>query len=114
MLASDPELARRLTVGPHRDEGKVAFEAQREWIGRFADLLSDAVASDPRTVSSGLPFLGGFLIGSVCFQISCLVMSGEADRLPRLLPGTLEALLAYYFEPGEARGLASAALGRPD
>jgi hypothetical protein len=114
MLAADPELARRLTLWPHPDEGESAFEARRQWIGRFGDLLSDAVASDPRTTSPSPPLLAAFLIGGVCFQVARLVMRAEGDELPLLLPGTLEVLLAYYFEPGEARDLASAALGGSD
>jgi hypothetical protein len=115
MLAADPELARRLTLWPGPDEGESAFEARREWIGRFGDLLSGAVAGDPRTTSSAArPLLAAFLIGGVCFQVARLVIRAEGDELPRLLPGTLEVLLAFYFEPGEARDLALAALGESD
>jgi hypothetical protein len=110
MLAADPELARRLTVAPCPDDEAGAFDAQREWIGRFGDLLSDAVAGDPRTTPSVPPFLADFLIGGVCFRIARLLRRGEDDELLRLLPGTLEGLLAFYVEPGEAKGLASAAL----
>jgi hypothetical protein len=114
MLAADPELARRLTLWPHPDEGEGAFVARREWIGRFGDLLSDAVASDPRTTSPSPSLLAAFLIGGVCFQIARLVMRAESDELLGLLPGTLEVLLAFYFEPGEARDLALAALGESE
>jgi hypothetical protein len=110
MLAAEPDLAYVLTVDPYLGEGDGALDAQREWIERFGTLLRDAVASDPRTTTTDLCFLAAFLIGGVRFQIARLVLKGEAPDLLRLLPGTLEALLAYYFEPGEVRGLAQAAL----
>ena len=72
-------------------------------------LLRDAAANDPRA-SRPPSFLAPFLIGGVRFQIARLVLAGEGSELLRLLPGTLEALLAYYFEPGEPRRLARAAL----
>jgi hypothetical protein len=114
MLAADPELARRLTLGPYRDEGEGALEVHREWIRCFGGLLSDAVAGDPRTTSSAPPFLAAYLIGGVCFQIARLVTRDEGEELLWLLPGTLEGLLSYYFEPGEAREFALAALGGSD
>lgn len=110
-LAAEPELAYELTVAPWLDSDDGALAAQRAWIERFGVLLSDAAAGDPRTTSSPLPFLAGYVIGGVRFQIGRLVLNREASELPRLLPGLLEALLAYYFEPGEPRPLARAALG---
>jgi len=111
-LAAEPELAYELTVAPWLGSDEGALDALREWIGLFGGLLRDAVASDPRTTTSDLRFLAAFLIGGVRFQIARLVIAGEAQDLLRLLPGTLEALLAYYFEPGEPRSLARAALAR--
>jgi hypothetical protein len=112
MLAAEPELAYELTVAPWLDSDDGALDAQRAWMARFGDLLLDAVADDPRTTPSRLPFLATFLIGGVRFQIGRLVLNGEATDLLRILPGTLEALLAYYFEPGEPRSLAQDALVR--
>jgi len=107
MLAADSELAWRLIVGPYPDEEEGALDAHRAWIERFGGLLSDAVASDPRITVSAPSFLAAFLIGGVRSQIASLLMRGEGEKLLGLLPGTLEALLAYYFEPGEASGSAS-------
>jgi hypothetical protein len=109
MLAGDPELAHLLTVQPYLDGEEVALAGHREWIGRLGELLRDAAARDPRA-SREPSFLVPFLIGGVRFQIARLVLSGEGHDLLRLLPGTLEALLAYWFEPGEPSRLARAAL----
>jgi hypothetical protein len=109
MLAADPELARLLTVDPYLGADQVALDAQREWIGRLGKLLDAAAASDPRA-SRETSFLAPFLIGGVRFQIARLVLNGEASDLSRLLPSLLEGLLSYYFEPGEPRRLARAAL----
>jgi hypothetical protein len=109
LLAADPEMARLLTVDPYLGGGGAALEAHRAWIARFGDLLRAAVAADPRA-SVKPSFLAPFLIGGVRFQIARLVLKGEGADLLRLLPGTLEALLAYYLEPGEPRRLARAAL----
>jgi hypothetical protein len=109
-LAADPGLARLLTVEPHLGSDQGALGAQRRWIGRFGDLLREAVADDPRTTTSDLPFLSGFVIGGVRFRIARLVLNGEAAELPRLLPGLLEGVLSYYFEPGDPPRLARAAL----
>jgi hypothetical protein len=108
-LAAEPELAHRLTVEPYLGEEQEALDAQLEWVGRFGVLLRDAAAADPRASKEPL-FLAPFLIGGVRLQIARLVLTGEAPELLRLLPGTLEGLLAYYFEPGEPRVLARAAL----
>ncbi|MBA3866146.1 MAG: hypothetical protein H0X42_07355 [Solirubrobacterales bacterium] len=113
MLAADPELADRLTVAPCLGGDDGAPDAQTDWIDRFGALLRDAAASDPRA-SAEADFLAPFLIGGVRFQIGRLVSKGEGPDLLRLLPGTLEALLACYFEPGEPRGLARAALASRD
>jgi hypothetical protein len=115
VLARDSELAYLLTVEPYLGgEAEQALDAQREWIGRFGGLLHDAAASDPRANASKPAFLAPFLIGGVRFQIGRLVLKGEGSDLLRLLPGTLEGLLAYYFEPGQSRSLARAALGKRD
>lgn len=109
ILAEEPELAYLLTVEPYLGDGR-ALDSQRRWIARYGELLRDAVAEDPRTTNSDLPFLAGFLIGGVRFQIARLVLRGEGPDLLRLLPGLVEGLLSYYFEPGEPRRLARAAL----
>jgi hypothetical protein len=107
VLAADPELARLLTVAPYLDVDPVALDAQREWIGRLGKLLDAAAASDPGA-SRESSFLAPFLIGGVRFQIGRLVLNGEADDLPRLLPSLLKGLLAYYFKPGESPLLTAA------
>jgi hypothetical protein len=110
ILADDPKLAYQLTVDPYLGDDR-SLEARNRWIVRFGDLLRDAAAEDPRA-SREPAFLAPFLIGGVRFQIARLVLRGDVADLPHLLPGTLEALLAYYFEPGEPRALADAALTR--
>jgi hypothetical protein len=110
LLAADPAMARLLTVDPYLDDEDGALDALRRWTERFGALLRDAAAQDPRASPVEPVFLAPFLIGGVRFQIARLVLNGEASDLLRLLPGTLEALLAYYFEPGEPRALAEAAL----
>jgi hypothetical protein len=113
LLAAEPELAYVLTVSPYVGGDEAALDYHRDWIGRFGDLLRDAAADDPRA-SREPSFLAPFLIGGVRFQIARLVLAGEGPDLLRLLPGTLEALLAYYFEPGEPRQPAGAALRTRD
>jgi hypothetical protein len=104
-LAEEPELAHLLTAEPYLGDDEDALDAQHGWIERFGGLLRDAAAEDPRATTAP-PFLAPFLIGGVRFQIARLAINGEVSDLPRLLPGTLDALLAYYFEPGEPRALA--------
>ena len=111
-LAADPDLARLLTLGsPPRGADPQGREPGRDWIGRFGVLLDEAAAADPRA-SRGPAFLVPFLLGGVRLEIARLVLAGEASDLPRLLPGLLEALLAFWFEPGEPPALARAALAR--
>jgi hypothetical protein len=109
MLAEEPDLARLLTVDPYLGDDRAALDAHRAWIGRFGDLLRRAAADDP-AVSRESDFLASFLIGGIRFQIARLVLKKEAADLPRLLPGLLDALLAYYFEPREPRRLAAMVL----
>ena len=109
-FAAEPELAAELTLDPLMGDDENALDALRVWLARFGELLSDAVDDDPRTTTSRLSFLAAFLVGGVRFQIARLVLKGEVAELPRLLPGLLETLLAFYFEPGEPRRLAQAAL----
>jgi hypothetical protein len=109
-LAADPDLARRLTVEfPPRGADPRGREPGRDWVGRFGVLLGEAAATDPRA-SREPAFLAPFLLGGVRLHIARLVLAGEASDLLRLLPGLLEGLLAFYFEPGEPRALARAAL----
>jgi hypothetical protein len=111
MLAAEPELAYELTVAPYMGDDEAALDGLREWLARFGGILGEAAASDPRTTTPELTYLAPFLIGGVRFQIARLIIGGEGSDLLRLLPGTLEALLAYYFEPGQPQTLARAALG---
>jgi hypothetical protein len=113
-LAADPGLAYELTVAPWLESDDGALDEQRAWMARFGGLLSEAVECDPRTTPSRLPFLATFLVGGVRYQVGRLVLNGESSDLLRLLPATLEALLAYYFEPGEPRRLAHIALAGRD
>ncbi len=114
LLAAEPELASQLTVDAYLYADDTALDAQRVWLGRFGTLLREAAAADPRASAVEVSFLAPFLIGGVRFQVGRMVIAGEASDLLRLLPGTLEALLAYYFEPGEPRLLAQAALATRD
>jgi hypothetical protein len=113
LLAAEPELAYELTVAPYMEPDDAALDGLGEWLGRFGGLLRSAAVEDPRA-SQESSFVAHFLIGGVRFQVGRLVLNGEASDLPRLLPGTLEALLAYYFEPGEPRRLAHIALAGRD
>jgi hypothetical protein len=111
-LAAEPELASLLTVEAFLYAEEGALDAQRKWLDRFGALLRDAAESDPRASAVEASFLTPFLIGGVRFQIGRMVIAGEGSDLLRILPETLEALLAYYFEPGEPRALARGALAR--
>jgi hypothetical protein len=107
---ADPALARLLTVDPYLEGEDLALDGLRGWIERFGGLLHDAVADDPRTTTSAMPFLAGFVIGGVRFQIARRVLNHEASDLLRLLPSLLAGVLAYYFEPGEPIALAEGAI----
>jgi hypothetical protein len=113
MLAADPELAHLLTVQPYLGGDDGALDAQRDWIDRFGDLLRDAAAADAQA-SREPSFVAPFLIGGVRFQIARLILAGDCPDLSRHMPEILEAVLAYYFEPGEPRRLARAALAGQD
>ena len=104
ILAADPELAYLLTVETGSSEGGDGIAARREWSSRFGALLHAAAVGDPRT-TIGRRFLADFLVDGVRFQIACVILEGEESDLLRLLPGTLEALLAYFIEPGESVGM---------
>lgn len=110
LLASEPELAYELTVAPWLESDDGALDAQRAWMARFGELLGDAVADDPAATTSCIPSLASFVIGGVRFQIARKVLNKEASDLLLLLPSLLEGVLAYYFEIGEPRYLARAAL----
>jgi hypothetical protein len=110
LFASDPDLARLLTVDAFRERDDGAFDLSRRWVERFGELLREAAASDPRTSSVEASFRATFLIGGVRHEIGRHVRDGGASELPGLLPDMLESLLAFYFEPGEPRRLAQAAL----
>jgi hypothetical protein len=111
-LAADPELARLLTLDPLPGGADDAWiEVGRELVGRFGALLRDAAAADPRA-SREPDFVAPFVIDGVRFQIARLVLAGETSDLLELVPGTLEGLLAYWFEPGRARALSRAAIAR--
>jgi hypothetical protein len=112
MLASDPDLAYQLTVQPYLGADEQDLTALQSWVGRFGDLLRDAAAAYS-AADSHPRFAEPFLIGGIRFQIARLTLSGEAGELRRLLPSTLEFLLAFYMEPPRARALARAALDAP-
>jgi hypothetical protein len=109
LFAAEPDLARLLTVDPYLTGDPEAFAAYEAWVARLGRLLEDAAAADP-DASEGPSFLARFLIGGVRMMIARLVLRGEAAELMRLLPGTLETMLAYYFEPDEPARLARLAL----
>lgn len=87
LLGRDPDLARLLTVD-HCSGGEdvpAALDAERRWLRRFADLLAETVADDPRP--SPAPALReAFLISGVRCLIGQMVADGDASDLPRLLP----------------------------
>lgn len=105
LLAADPDLAQLLTVQPFISGSGEDLAGLRHWLGRFAELLRDA-AADHFEADSHPRLSELFLLGGVRFQIARLTLNGEAADLPRLLPVTLDVLLAYYVEPVEARRLA--------
>ena len=109
LLAAEPELAYELTVAPYMGADEVALDGLSKWLGQFGDLLRQAAAEDPGA-SQESSFIAHFLIGGVRFQVARLALNGEASELARLLPSLLEGLLSYYFDPGEPRRLALAAL----
>jgi hypothetical protein len=110
MFASNPDLVRLLVVDGFLERGDGALDVSRRWVGRFGELLRQAAASDPRTSAVEPTFVATFLIGGIRYEIGRRVRDGGASELPGLLPDLLEALLAFYFEPGEPRQLAQAAL----
>ena len=104
-LAADPRLADQLTVATCADP-----DAEQRLLAAFGELLREAVAHDPRATPLPFDCLATFLVSGVRFRIAQMVVRDGAADLPRLLPSLLEGLLSYFFEPGEPRLLAPAAL----
>jgi hypothetical protein len=105
-LASEPGLARRLTVEPRLGD-EAGIRSYQRWQKLYGALLRRAAGAHPE-----LPihprFLEPALIGGIRFQIARHVLAGEAAKLEALTPELLQFVLSYYLEPGQASAIVCA------
>jgi AcrR family transcriptional regulator len=99
MFALDPELARTAIV---EVEAAGAEARQRHWnaVNRFTEFLEDgrAVAGD-RELPENIALMAAGAVSGLIFDE---LLTGRAERLPKLLPDLLFALLVPYIGPGAA------------
>ena len=99
MFALDPELARTAIV---EVEAAGAEARQRHWnaVSRFTEFLEDGreVAGD-RELPENIALMAAGAVSGLIFDE---LLTGRAERLPKLLPDLLFALLVPYIGPGAA------------
>jgi hypothetical protein len=105
LLASDPALARLLTLRPFIGD-QALLESHRSWVGRYADQLRRAARSSPGAIINP-PFVEPAILGGVRFQIAKSVLAGQAERLPELAPEMARFLLCYYLPSQQATRFAA-------
>jgi AcrR family transcriptional regulator len=104
-FASDPELARLCLIEPVSATPKISIrfrEVVLSCVPAFArgrELLDDPTSLPPNTEDS--------LLGGVVSLASRKIVTGEAERLPELLPDLLEFVLSPYLGDERAAELAA-------
>ena len=108
LLATEPALARLLTVETHMGD-EMAIGRYQYWRKRYGALLRHSAGADPE-IPVHPRFLEPMLISGISYQVSSRVLAGQADHLPQLLPAALSFLLAPYIEPRWRAHIARVAL----
>jgi AcrR family transcriptional regulator len=99
MFALDPELARTAIV---EVSAAGADARQRHWnaINRFTEFLEDGEdMAEGRELPENIALMAAGAVSGLIFDE---LLTGRAERLPRLLPDLLFALLVPYIGPGAA------------
>jgi len=99
MFALDPELARTAIV---EVAAAGADARQRHWnaINRFTEFLEDgADLAEGRELPDNIALMAAGAVSGLIFDE---LLTGRAERLPKLLPDLIFALLVPYIGPGAA------------
>jgi AcrR family transcriptional regulator len=99
LFALDPELARTAIV---EVEAAGAAARQRHWnaINRFTELIEEGgEAAGNRELPDNIALMAAGAVSGLIFDE---LLAGRAERLPKLLPDLLFALLVPYIGPGAA------------
>jgi AcrR family transcriptional regulator len=99
LFALDPELARTVIV---EVEAAGADARQRHWqaLTRFTDLLEEGKeVAGGRELPENIALMAAGAVSGLIFDE---LLTGRAERLPKLLPDLLFALLVPYIGPGSA------------
>lgn len=99
MFALDPELARTAIV---EVEAAGAEARQRHWsaVNRFTEFLEDGrLAAGDRELPENIALMAAGAVSGLIFDE---LLTGRAERLPKMLPDLLFALLVPYLGPGAA------------
>ncbi len=99
MFALDPELARTAIV---EVEAAGADARQRHWnaVNRFTEFLEDGrQEAGDRELPENIALMAAGAVSGLIFDE---LLTGRAERLPKLLPDLLFALLVPYIGPGAA------------
>lgn len=112
LLASDPALARLLTVEAPAAGAEIA-RRHHEWLSRYGSLLRLAAVG----VSGAEPpdrAVERVIAGGIASRIAGEVLEDRADSLPDLVPGLVAYVLAFYSQPqGESDRLSAASEAGP-
>jgi AcrR family transcriptional regulator len=96
-LASEPELARLLTVEAPAAGPEIA-KRHHEWMGRYGALLRRAALGQPEIV---LPprAIESVIVGGIASSIAAEVLAGRTEQLEDRLPELAGYVLACYRSP---------------
>lgn len=96
-LASEPELARLLTVEAPAAGPEVA-KRHHEWMSRYGALLRRAALGQPEVELPPRPF-EPVIVGGIASAIAAQVLAGRTEQLEKELPELTAYVLACYHSP---------------
>jgi AcrR family transcriptional regulator len=114
-LASEPELARLLTVEAPAAGPEIA-KRHHEWMNRYGALLRRAALGHPEIVMPPRSF-EPVIVGGISSAIAEQVLAGQTEHLPDQLPELAAYVLACYRSPTPEDprvGLAPTDLSQPE
>jgi AcrR family transcriptional regulator len=97
LLGTTPSLARLVFIEAPAAGGEIAARHQ-EWLDRYTRLLRLASVGSPE-VATPRPALEPAIVGALISRVKQLILAGEAEDLPRLLPELVQLTLSYYGLP---------------